>query len=171
VAPLALRPTIAKAKSEEKVVSVVKSESRSRTIAFLGDYLPRKCGIATFTSDLLGAVAARHLPSRCFAVPVSSGMKVVLPGVRGNISVNYVFTFLSILEFKAPETLLLALSSLRIACDLQLGRGVQVRVKLEKLTIFGEVAELDAMCRNAGFERNELRELMPLPSRVVVSYK
>jgi hypothetical protein len=98
-------------------------------------------------------------------------MKVVLPGVRGNISVNYVFTFLSILEFKAPETLLLALSSLRIACDLQLGRGVQVRVKLEKLTIFGEVAELDAMCRNAGFERNELRELTPLPSRVVVSYK
>jgi 2-polyprenyl-3-methyl-5-hydroxy-6-metoxy-1,4-benzoquinol methylase len=32
-------------------------------------------------------------------------------------------------------------------------------------------AELDAMCRNAGFERNELRELTPLPSRVVVSYK
>ena len=27
------------------------------TIAFLGNYLPRKCGIATFTSDLLGAVA------------------------------------------------------------------------------------------------------------------
>jgi glycosyltransferase involved in cell wall biosynthesis len=42
-----------------------------RTIAFLGDYLPRKCGIATFTSDLLGAVAARHRQSRCFAVPVN----------------------------------------------------------------------------------------------------
>ena len=41
------------------------------TIAFLGDYLPRKCGIATFTSDLLGAVAARHPQSRCFAVPVN----------------------------------------------------------------------------------------------------
>ena len=42
-----------------------------RTIAFLGDYLPRKCGIATFTSDLLGAVAARHPQGRCFAVPVN----------------------------------------------------------------------------------------------------
>jgi glycosyltransferase involved in cell wall biosynthesis len=42
-----------------------------RTVAFLGDYLPRKCGIATFTSDLLGAVAARHPQSRCFAVPVN----------------------------------------------------------------------------------------------------
>jgi glycosyltransferase involved in cell wall biosynthesis len=49
----------------------VKTESSSRTIAFLGDYLPRKCGIATFTSDLLGAVAARHPQSRCFAVPVN----------------------------------------------------------------------------------------------------
>jgi glycosyltransferase involved in cell wall biosynthesis len=45
--------------------------SSIRTIAFLGDYLPRKCGIATFTSDLLGAVAARHPRSRCFAVPVN----------------------------------------------------------------------------------------------------
>src|SRR5664280_1379473 len=50
---------------------VVKTESSVRTIAFLGDYLPRKCGIATSTSDLLGAVAARHPQSRCFAVPVN----------------------------------------------------------------------------------------------------
>jgi glycosyltransferase involved in cell wall biosynthesis len=49
----------------------VKTASRARTIAFLGDYLPRKCGIATFTSDLLGAVAERHPQSRCFAVPVN----------------------------------------------------------------------------------------------------
>jgi glycosyltransferase involved in cell wall biosynthesis len=49
----------------------VKTASSNRTIAFLGDYLPRKCGIATFTSDLLGAVAARHPQSRCFAVPVN----------------------------------------------------------------------------------------------------
>ena len=45
--------------------------SSVRTIAFIGNYLPRKCGIATFTSDLLGAVAARHPQSRCFAVPVN----------------------------------------------------------------------------------------------------
>jgi glycosyltransferase involved in cell wall biosynthesis len=50
---------------------VVKTAFNNPTIAFLGDYLPRKCGIATFTSDLLGAVAARHPQSRCFAVPVN----------------------------------------------------------------------------------------------------
>jgi len=50
---------------------VVGTQSSVRTVAFLGNYLPRKCGIATFTSDLLGAVAARHPASRCFAVPVN----------------------------------------------------------------------------------------------------
>jgi glycosyltransferase involved in cell wall biosynthesis len=49
----------------------VKTESSSRTIAFLGNYLPRQCGIATFTSDLLRAVAARHPQHRCFAVAVN----------------------------------------------------------------------------------------------------
>ena len=55
----------------KKVGAVMKSESSIRTIAFVGNYLPRKCGIATFTSDLLQAVAARHPRSRCFAVPVN----------------------------------------------------------------------------------------------------
>ena len=39
----------------------------------------------------------------------SSGMKVSLPGVNGNISVNYVFTLLTLLEVDVPEALLLAL--------------------------------------------------------------
>ena len=45
--------------------------SKVRKIAFVGDHLPRKCGIATFTSDLLGAVAAAHPQSRCFCVSVN----------------------------------------------------------------------------------------------------
>ena len=45
--------------------------SQIRKIAFLGDYLPRKCGIATFTSDVLSAVAAEHPQTQCFAVPVN----------------------------------------------------------------------------------------------------
>lgn len=42
-----------------------------RKIAFVGDHLPRKCGIATFTSDLLDAVAAAHPQSQCFCVSVN----------------------------------------------------------------------------------------------------
>ncbi len=43
----------------------------ARKIAFLGDYLPRKCGIATFTTDLRGAVAAGFPEMQCLAVPVN----------------------------------------------------------------------------------------------------
>src|SRR6267142_6980203 len=42
-----------------------------RKIAFLGDHLPRKCGIATFTSDALSAVATEYPQSQCYAVPVN----------------------------------------------------------------------------------------------------
>ncbi|MEY2409340.1 MAG: hypothetical protein QOF48_2010 [Verrucomicrobiota bacterium] len=45
--------------------------SEIRKVAFLGDYLPRKCGIATFTSDVLSAVAAEHPHCQCFAIPVN----------------------------------------------------------------------------------------------------
>src|SRR4051812_44475114 len=47
------------------------STSRVRKIAFVGDHLPRKCGIATFTSDLLAAVASAHPESQCLAVSVN----------------------------------------------------------------------------------------------------
>src|SRR6202167_6453358 len=46
-------------------------DSKVRKIAFVGDHLPRKCGIATFTSDLLAAVATAHPQSQCFAVSVN----------------------------------------------------------------------------------------------------
>ena len=50
---------------------VVEIAPKIQKIAFLGDYLPRKCGIATFTSDLLTSVAAEFPQSNCFAVPVN----------------------------------------------------------------------------------------------------
>lgn len=49
----------------------MKETSKVRKIAFVGDHLPRKCGIATFTSDLLAAVAGAHPQSQCLAVSVN----------------------------------------------------------------------------------------------------
>jgi glycosyltransferase involved in cell wall biosynthesis len=49
----------------------MKEDSKVRTIAFVGDHLPRKCGIATFTSSLLAAVADAHPQSECFCVSVN----------------------------------------------------------------------------------------------------
>ncbi len=49
----------------------MKSNSKIRKIAFVGDHLPRKCGIATFTTDLLAAVAGAYSQSQCLAVSVN----------------------------------------------------------------------------------------------------
>ena len=40
-------------------------------IAFIGNYLPRECGIATFTTDLCSALAAEYGEDRLFAIPVN----------------------------------------------------------------------------------------------------
>jgi glycosyltransferase involved in cell wall biosynthesis len=40
-------------------------------IAFIGNYLPRECGIATFTTDLCNAVAGEFGEERLFAIPVN----------------------------------------------------------------------------------------------------
>lgn len=40
-------------------------------IAVIGNYLPRRCGIATFTTDLCEALAAESPDTTCFAVPVN----------------------------------------------------------------------------------------------------
>ena len=40
-------------------------------IAFVGNYLPRQCGIATFTTDLCSALATEYGAGRLFAIPVN----------------------------------------------------------------------------------------------------
>lgn len=42
-----------------------------RRIAFLGNYAPRQCGIATFTTDICEAIAAAYPETVCIAVPVN----------------------------------------------------------------------------------------------------
>ena len=40
-------------------------------IAVIGNYLPRQCGIATFTTDLCAAISSEYGAGRLFAVPVN----------------------------------------------------------------------------------------------------
>jgi glycosyltransferase involved in cell wall biosynthesis len=79
----------------------VKSEFTPRAIAFLGNYMPRKCGIATFTADLLGSVAARLRRTRCFAVAVNDirGCYQYPEVVRTEIEERDVGTYLRAADF------------------------------------------------------------------------
>jgi len=47
------------------------SGSPIQRIAFVGNYMPRRCGIATFTTDLCEAVAAHCEDTTCIALPVN----------------------------------------------------------------------------------------------------
>jgi glycosyltransferase involved in cell wall biosynthesis len=49
----------------------METSSDIRKVAFLADYLPRKCGIATFTADLCGAMTAAMPQTQCLVVPVN----------------------------------------------------------------------------------------------------
>jgi glycosyltransferase involved in cell wall biosynthesis len=42
-----------------------------KRIAFIGNYLPRQCGIATFTTDLCEALADEYKGTSCIALPVN----------------------------------------------------------------------------------------------------
>jgi glycosyltransferase involved in cell wall biosynthesis len=42
-----------------------------KRVAFIGNYLPRQCGIATFTTDLCEAIADEYKGTACIALPVN----------------------------------------------------------------------------------------------------
>ncbi|MAU00010.1 MAG: glycosyl transferase family 1 [Anaerolineaceae bacterium] len=47
------------------------NNSEINRIAFIGNYLPRQCGIATFTTDLCEAIATEYSGTTCIALPVN----------------------------------------------------------------------------------------------------
>ena len=61
--------------SDTEIASPEELKARSlplpTRIAFIGNYLPRECGIATFTTDLCTAVGAEFGEGRLFAIPVN----------------------------------------------------------------------------------------------------
>ena len=49
----------------------MKQADQPSKIAFVSDYLPRRCGIATFTHDLRGAVAAQYPDAECGVLAIN----------------------------------------------------------------------------------------------------
>ena len=75
--------------------------SGTRKIAFLGDYLPRKCGIATFTTDLRCSIAKEFPAMQCLVVPVNDieGGYEYPPEVRFEIAEHDLSSYLRAADF------------------------------------------------------------------------
>jgi len=59
------------ARKEMFVMEHSPTNSTINRIGFIGNYLPRQCGIATFTTDLCEAIAAEYGGTTCIALPVN----------------------------------------------------------------------------------------------------
>jgi glycosyltransferase involved in cell wall biosynthesis len=135
----------------------------------VGDHLPRKCGIATFTTDLLAAVAAAHPQSQCFAVSVND--------IKGG------YPYPEVVRFEIEEQDLS--SYLRAADFLNIG-NVDIVCLQHEFGIFGGVAgghilaflrelrmpvvtTLHTVLRDPkADQRRVMQELISLSSRLVV---
>src|SRR5258706_10740434 len=76
-------------------------ETLVKRIAFIGNYLPRQCGIATFTTDLCEAVAAEYKKTSCMAIPVNdieSGYEYP-PRVRFELTENDIGSYQRAADF------------------------------------------------------------------------
>lgn len=49
----------------------IPASSTIKRVGFIGNFMPRQCGIATFTTDLCEAIAAEFDETTCIAVPVN----------------------------------------------------------------------------------------------------
>ena len=58
-------------RKEMLVMDHSSTNSTINRIAFIGNYLPRQCGIATFTTDLCEAIATEYAETTCIALPVN----------------------------------------------------------------------------------------------------
>ena len=58
-------------RSNPSTAATVQALPLPTRLAFIGNYLPRQCGLATFTTDLCNAIAAEYGDERLFAIAVN----------------------------------------------------------------------------------------------------
>ena len=69
--PLRIGSSVSRVIGSAQVIEPTVSVSLPSRIAIIGNYLPRQCGIATFTTDLCDAVSGEYGTERLFALPVN----------------------------------------------------------------------------------------------------
>jgi glycosyltransferase involved in cell wall biosynthesis len=148
---------------------IMKRHSELRKIAFLGDYLPRKCGIATFTHDLCTSVASRYPAAGCFVVPVNDvpGGYDYPPEVRFEIQADELDSYRRAADF-------LNFSNADVAC-LQHEYGIfggpagsHILALLRDLRMPVVTTLHTVLSEPTGDQRRALSQLVELSARLVV---
>jgi len=151
------------------VTKIINQQSNTRKIAFLGNYHPRKCGIATFTKDLRCAVAHDRPEMHCLVVPVNNlGKSYNYPGeVRFEISEQELPSYQRAADF-------LNISCVDVVClQHEFGifggpAGSHILAMLRELRM-PIVTTLHSVLREPNEEqRRVMRELIRLSTRLVV---
>jgi glycosyltransferase involved in cell wall biosynthesis len=147
----------------------MKEPPKVRKLAFVSDHLPRMCGIATFTSDLLAAVATAHPQSECLSVAVNDikGGYEYPEVVRFEIEEQDLSSYLRAADF-------LNISNVDVVC-LQHEFGIfggpaggHILALLRKLRM-PVVTTLHTVLRDPkSDQRRVMQELISLSSRLVV---
>jgi glycosyltransferase involved in cell wall biosynthesis len=147
----------------------MRPSDRLAKVAFLGDYLPRKCGIATFTTDLRCAIAGAFPALQCPVVPVNDLEEgyAYPPEVRFEIAEQELPSYLRAADF-------LNITAVDLLCvQHEFGifggpAGSHVLALLRELRM-PVVTTLHTVLRDPGDEqRRVMRELARLSTRLVV---
>jgi len=147
----------------------MQAPSAIRKVAFLGDYLPRKCGIATFTTDLRCAIAGEFPLIQCPVVPVNdiAGGYEYPPEVRFEIAEQDLSSYLRAADF-------LNITDVDVVCvEHEFGifggpAGSHVLALLRELQM-PIVTTLHTVLRDPNAEqRRVMRDLIRLSTRLVV---
>jgi glycosyltransferase involved in cell wall biosynthesis len=77
------------------------NRSSAKRIAVIGNYVPRQCGIATFTTDLCEALAREFPDMNCFALPINDTRDgyAYPPRVRFELAQNDISSYRSAADF------------------------------------------------------------------------
>lgn len=138
-------------------------------IAFIGNYMPRQCGIATFTTDICEAVAQAYPDSDVFAVPmndIEEGYKYP-PRVRFEVADRDLAAYRRAAEF-------LNISNVDIACvqhefGIYGGAAGSHLLKLLSELRMPVVTTLHTVLKDPGpAERRVMDELIQLSDRLIV---
>lgn len=145
------------------------TNSTINRVAFIGNYLPRQCGIATFTTDLCEAVAAQYPGTTCIALPVNDieGGYTYPPRVRYELTEKHVDSYRRAADF-------LNINNVDLVC-LQFEYGIfggqagsYILALLRELRM-PIVTTLHTILRNPGpDQRRVLEEVAALSDRLVV---